>query len=63
MQSNFNRLYMHYAWTRVGDTPIDTLLQFKTNEYLFRNEKCIVTFDVKYQRLVIQISHTLYLVV
>ena len=29
-------------------TPIDALLQFKTNEDLFRNEMCKVTFGVKY---------------
>ena len=29
-------------------TPIDALSQFKTNEDLFRNEKCKVTFGVKY---------------
>ena len=35
---------MHCARTRVGDT----LLQFKWNEDLFRDEKCKVTFGVKY---------------
>ena len=29
-------------------TPLDTLLQFKTNEDLFRNEKCKVTFGFEY---------------
>ena len=29
-------------------SPIDTLLQFKTNEDKYRNEKVNVTFGVKY---------------
>ena len=29
-------------------TPIDALLQFETNENIFKNKKCKVTFGVKY---------------
>ena len=39
---------MHYARMCWRHTPIDALLQFKTNENIFRNEKCKVTFGVKY---------------
>ena len=41
----YQPFYMHYARTR---DLIDALLQFKPNKDLFRNEKCKVTFAVKY---------------
>ena len=31
--------------------PIDTLLQFKTNKNIFRNEKCKVIFGVEYTKI------------
>ena len=40
----FRPLYMHFARTRVEDTS----KRFKTNEDIFRNERCKVTFGVKY---------------